>query len=287
LGFFTQQDFTERCGCLIHSRGVFSLDYVIFSAISLILFILGFAVKNKTIRISILFLELAYWTFKLFILKSGYQGGLGILIFKYYDFFGLLGRLLLLNSLFEDKIKEHLLALVAGLLIIVKMLGIPCNDNFVYRDYLNPYYNQLMFKRLNGYWTGTMIYPKDTTVYAPYDSTDIEDLLSLIDTVTYRDSTIFKMKEGVYFHFNDSYLSIDSASTELNGNYNLYYSQPDSRYFTYLPNRYIDSIKQDYKYGRFSINMYIVELEDSTLTLQIENGKEFKLKTAGNNVYTK
>lgn len=282
FGFFTQQDFTERCGCLIHSRGVFSLDYVIFSAISLILFVLGFIVKNKTAQISLLCLELAYWTFKLFALKSGYQGGLGILIFKYYDFFGLLGRLLLLNSLFENKFKEHLLAILAGLLIIVKMFGIPCNDNFIYRDYLNPYYNQLMFKRLNGNWTGTMIYPKDTTLHKPFDSADISNLISLIDTVTYRDSTVLKKEKGVYFYFKDSNLSIYRTLPELDGNYSLYYSQPDSRYFIYIPDKYLDSIKQDYKYGQYSIKVHLKELTDSSLSLEIENGIDFELKTAGN-----
>jgi hypothetical protein len=287
FGFFTQQDFTERCGCLIHSRGVFSLDYVIFSAISLILFVLGFIVKNKIARISLICLELAYWIFKLFVLKSGYQGGLGILIFKYYDFFGLLGRLLLLNNLFDNKFKEHLLAILAGLLIIIKMLGIPFNDNFIYRDYLNPYYNQLMFRRLNGNWTGTMVYPKDTTVYKPFDSTDINDLISLNDTVTYRDSTILIKKKGVYFYFQDSNLSINRTLPELDGNYSLYYSQPDSRYFIYIPDKYLDSIKQDYEYGRYTIKMHLEELNDSSLSLQIENGIDFELKTAGNNVYTK
>jgi hypothetical protein len=284
IGFFTQQDFTERCGCLIHSRGVFSHDYIIFSAISLILFILGFIVKNKFVRINILCLELVYWIFKLFALKSGYLGGLGILIFKYYDFFGLLGRLLLLNSLFENKFKEYLLAIVAGLLIIVKMLGIPCNDNFIYTDYLNPYYNQLMFKRLNGDWTGTMIYPRGTIEHSPYNSNEISDL---VDILTCQDSTIYKRKQGVHFYFNDSILCIDGTSTELDGNYSLYYSQPDSRYSVYIPNKYLDSIKRDYKYGRYSINIHFEEVNDSTLSFQIEHDKKFILKTADSNVYTK
>lgn len=141
LGFFTQQDFTERCGCLVHSRDIFSLDYIILSAISLILLILGFSIRNKFVRISILWLELAYWIFKLFALKSGYEGGLGILVFNYYDFLGLLGRFLLINSLLGYRFKEYILPLVVGVIIIIKMFGVPCNENFIYRDYLNPYYN--------------------------------------------------------------------------------------------------------------------------------------------------
>ncbi len=278
LGFFTQQDFTERCGCLIHSREIFSLDYIIFSAISLILIILGFSIRNRFVRISILWLELAYWIFKLFALKSGYQGGLGILVFKYYDFFGLLGRFLLINSLIRYRFKEYVLTLVAGVIIIIKMLGFPCNENFLYKKYLNPYYNDLIFNEINGSWTGTMIYSNDSTIEETIKNTDNKIYGSRPEINLYRDTIIYLRFDSVYISFNDSSLYIEKSTPELNGQYCLTYSQPESRYFIYLPCHYIDDAKRDFNYNQYSITVAFGYISDSSLQCYLNNRIALDLK---------
>jgi hypothetical protein len=282
FGFFAQQDFSERCGCLTHSRNLFSLDYIIFSAISLILFILSFLIKNKGIRVSLICIELAYWLFKLYFIKSGYIGGMGILVFKYYDFFGLLGRLLILNTLTGQKLKEFLLVLIAGLLIIIKMLGVPCNANFVYRDYINPYYNRTLLNQLNGEWHGTMILPIDTVVHNPIDSTDKSLMTFLGDFSHYHDTTIIKEINHVQLSFQDSILNINNSTHEYDGNYSLTYSEADSKFLIYTHSKYLINTETDYLFGPTTITVQITNMTDSTITMQIDNRITIKLKTAGN-----
>lgn len=282
LGFFTQQDFTERCDCLIHSRGVFSLDYIGFSAISLILIILGFFIKSKFARIGLLSLELVYWIFKLYALKSGYIGGLGILIFKYYDFIGLLVRLLILNSLFGNKIKEFVFVLLAGLIILLKMLEFPCNDNFIYDDFLNPYYNQLMFEDINGTWTGSLLYPKDSIIDSTFKNPDNVIYGSRPEITTYRDTVIFSRFENSHFYFNDSNLRIDNSAPKLNGDYLLTYSRPESGYLNYLPLQYVEAAKEDYRFIQYSIRLLIKNVSDSLLSCQIDGRIDLELKTTHN-----
>ena len=277
FGFFTQQDFTESCGCLRHSRGVFSLDYIIFSAISLILLLIGLLIKNKTIRISLLSIELAYWIFKLFVLKSGYIGGLGIMVFKYYDFFGLLGRLLLLNSLFGNKLKEHLLTLVAGLLIIIKMLVMPCNENSTYKYYINSYYTNLIFQDLNGSWSGSMVYPKDSTIVETIENPDTALYGSIPEINKYRDTTFFFNYKNVDIFFNDSSLTIGKTAPELNGIYYLTYSHP-AGFLVYLPSEYKDDVKREYHYNQYHIKVILGNVSDSTLSFTINHRTELKLK---------
>jgi len=284
FGFFTQQDFTERCGCLIHSRGIFSLDYIGFTSISLVLLLLGFFIRNKFTRISLLCLELAYWIFKLYVIKSGYQGGLGILIFKYYDFIGLFIRFLLINSIFGHRFKEYLLALLAGLLIIIKMLGMPCNDNFIYYDILNPYYNRLIFDDINGNWTGSMNYPKVTVIDSTFKNPGNLIYGSKPEITTYRDSVSFTRYDNTYFYFNDSNLTIENSAPELNGKYFLTYSQPESGYLVYLPTQYIEAVKDDYSFNQYSLTLLIVNVTDTLLSFQINNGIDLELKTTHNNV---
>jgi hypothetical protein len=278
LGFFTQQDFTERCGCLVHSRDIFSLDYIILSAISLILLILGFSIRNKFVRISILWLELAYWIFKLFALKSGYEGGLGILVFNYYDFLGLLGRFLLINSLLGYRFKEYILPLVVGVIIIIKMFGVPCNENFIYRDYLNPYYNRLFFNQINGNWTGSMLYPNDSIIEETIKNPDHIIYGSKPEINLYRDTILYSRFDSVYLTFNDSSLSIEKSSPELNGQYCLTYSRPESNYFVYLPCHYIDDAERDYHFNQYSITIFFENISDSTISCYIDNRIELILK---------
>jgi hypothetical protein len=287
LGFFTQQDFTERCDCLIHSRGIFSLDYIVFSVISIILISIGFFVKNKFARVALLSLELAYWIFKLFILKSGYVGGLGIMIFKYYDFIGLLLRFLILNSLFGYKIKEYGFVLLAGLIIAIKMLGIPCNDNFIYDDFLNPYYNQLMFEDINGNWTGFMLYPRGSIIDSTFKNPGNIIYGSKPEITTYRDTVIFSRFENSYFYFNDSNLRIDNSAPELNGDYLLTYSSPESGYLNYLPLKYVEAAKEDYRFIQYSMRLLIKNVSDSILSCQIDGRIDLELKTTHNNGYSK
>lgn len=285
FGFFTQEDVTERCGCFIQSRGIFSIDYMAFSAISLVLFILAFVVKNKVARRSLLFFEFAYWIFKLFIIKSGYVAGLGMEVFKYYDFLGLLGRLLLLNSLFAYKIKEYLLCVFAGLLIISKMCFIPCGNNFVYNDYLKPHFNRVMFDQLNGDWTGTMTYSYDSTIYPPSDSNSCHDTILDIDllynkknTASCRDSLIQIKANEVFVRFQDSNLNITKTFPEVDGNYCLDYSELGSKYFTYRLCKYMDSMPLD-NHRLYALNMKIEELNDSVLILAFDCGINFELKS--------
>lgn len=278
FGFFSQQDFIENCGCFVYSRDIFSPGYVIFSSITLTILLIGVFTKNKTFRIVLVSIELTYWIFKLFILKSGYIGGLGLMVFKYYDFYGLLGRLLLLNSLLGRKLRAQVMSLVAGVLIIIKMLVIPCNENDIYESYMNSYYTKLMFKQLNGHWNGSLLYLKDSSIVETIENPDTVVYVSVSDVNIFRDTTVSKSYKKIGVHFNDSSLTIENSAPELNGKYSLTYSQPEFGFLVYIPNKFENVVKRDYMFKQFEIKVIFDNMIDNTLSFTIDNRSKFKLK---------
>jgi hypothetical protein len=271
FGFFTQQDFIESCYGLNFSN-IFTFDNILCSSLSFILLFLGLIINKKLIRISIVTLELAYWIFKLFALKSGYEFfGLDILICKYYDFIGLLARLLLLNALIKYRFKEYKLVLLCGLLLIVKMFTFPCSKNFIQRDFIVPYKNRLIFNKINGSWTGSMLYPNDSILVHTIKNPDTALYGNRPEINIFRDTFIFARFENVYFSFDDSSLTIEKTDPELNGNYYLTNSQPDYPFFVYIPVQYIDSVKRDNMFNQYSITVTFYNANDSVLYCLINN----------------
>jgi len=278
--FFIRQDITENCGCFSGvMRNIFSIDYILLASISLILFIVSLFARSHLFKITFLTIELIYWLTKLYFLQSGYQGGMGALSINAFDFIGLTARLWLINLLPGFKIREFLIPVIAGVLLTVKMYLVPCQENIVYEKYFKPIYNERLFSQINGAWMGSMLHQKDSV---------IEEAVENPDTIMYgnrpvinlhRDTIIFSSYENVYFFFNDSDLRIENPIPELNGQFCLIYSQPESKYFVYLPYQYLDSVKNDYHYNEYSITISFGEINDSTLSCFINGSIELKLRS--------
>ena len=164
LGFFTQDDFTERCGCLVLSKKTFSIDYIIYSSISLTLFLFSLIARAKLFRNVFFILELFYWLFKLFILKNGYIGGLGVPIFKIYDFIGLFFRLWFISLVINLNRRTFTTPIISALLILLKLELNPCGENILYNSYIEPKLSKQMLKKLEGSWIGNIHYNSRDTI---------------------------------------------------------------------------------------------------------------------------
>lgn len=261
IGFFFQEDFNEDCGCLVHAtRDVFSIDYIFFSLVSLALISASLLVKRKYIKVVLLTIELIYWLIKLFVLKSGYEGGLGILVFKLYDFIGLTTRIWLINLLLDFKLREFFIPIIAGILITIKMFFFPCQENKIYKKYLEPYYNEKLFDKINGVWTGNLLDVDTLTYYRPFDSSNIYDLLTQHDTVTYRDTILWTIAKELSVIIHDSSLIFVDSVPEWEKNYKIFSTSPEYGYISYFPTRY----------GDFTGEMFFIDtMNNKRITINI------------------
>jgi len=154
LGFFTQTDFSEQCGCFEFTKKIFSIDYIIYSSISIILLSFAIFIKQKYIQLIFVLIELIYWLFKLFVLKSGYIGGLGIPNLNILDFIGLFFRILFVFSFFEFKYKIYLIPIISSLIIALKFEVNPCGQNLLYNKIIKPKLDKELIEKLQGEWIG-------------------------------------------------------------------------------------------------------------------------------------
>ncbi len=234
FGYLTLADFSERCGCIVFDRSPLSLDYILLSFFSLLL--VGLSVFELTKRFSKLFLsiELIYWLFKLFFIKSGYVGGLGIMMFNYYDYIALTIRLLLITSVFKLQIKVYLILISSFIIISLKIIAIPCQDNFVYEDIIRPAQLNNRIEKLAGKWSGEVTFECDTSIKYQNDSTGVNYLISIIDSNDYYDSTILRTLGDFAIEFTNTRMILDSIP-DLAKEYKLLTSISTKEYLRYIP----------------------------------------------------
>ncbi len=275
IGFFIQEDFTEDCGCFVGTtRDVFSIDYIIFSLISIALISLSLLMKRGFIGVVFLAIELIYWLIKLFVLKSGYVGGMGILVFKVYDFIGLTTRIWLIYLLLDLKFREFIIPIIAGIIITIKMFFFPCQENKAYENYLKPYYNDKLFDKLNGEWTGNLLGIDTVTYYRPFDSTNINDLIIQHETEIYGDTLLWKVIKEFTVLFNDSSLLFYDSISGWERSYKIYNTFSEEGYILYFPTEYrdlmADTLFTDTLYQKI-LNMHLSNNDSITISRPLDN----------------
>ena len=124
LGFFSNLDYTMQWGCIIENELIFSKENIFFSVTALALLTVGFFLPLKKIGILILFIELAFWIYKLFIIKGGYVTGIGacpdstVLTF---DIMALTLRLALLKQILKLKFRTIYILILSFVIMFIKV----------------------------------------------------------------------------------------------------------------------------------------------------------------------
>ncbi len=237
IGFFTHDDFNDSCGCLEFDRNFASLDYIIYSVISLLLLSLSLISKNK-LRLGFIFIETFYWLFKLYYLKSGYIGGLGIPIFKIFDFIGLSLRLWIIILIIKIQCEFYLIPVISGLMIYIKLAFCPCQKNLLYEDFIKPYYIERLFVKINGEWHGEYKTPDIGIKSGSNDKKNVTELLQNNNRIESRDTLVQPKLLKVNLIFNDTILVVNKLTENFKGMYTLKNIHPEKGYLHYLPTNY-------------------------------------------------
>jgi len=307
IGFLLTADFTERCGCFYHSRDILSIDYIIYSSISLLLFGLAWISKSK-FRIGFIFLEFAYWLFKLFILKSGYIGGLGIQVFNPYDFIGLFFRLWIIGLIIKINYKIYIIPIISACIIGAKLEVNPCGTNFLYYDIIHPMLEKRITGKLSGKWVGNAKSSFGINYYNSNDSivTDNECLNNnKNDTVqlyfydneedfnisaSKYDTVINRIKENVVLEFKDNLLFVWNLDREFEKKYYIEWTDVESDRIVYYPEKLramnLESVSRDEwnkksygdSIGKYENEIEILQLNKDYCKLRVKNKFLLNLK---------
>jgi hypothetical protein len=307
IGFLSSEDFNERCGCIYNSRNILSIDYIIYSSISMILFGLAWISKTK-FRIGFIFLEFAYWLFKLFFLKSGYEGGLGIPIFNLYDFIGLFFRLWIIGLIININYKVYLVPIISACVIGTKLEVNPCGKNILYYDLIHPILEKRITEKLTGKWIGSA---KASFGIKYYDSSDSIDSgngylksdkndtvqLYLYDNeedfnicASKYDTVINIIKENVVFEFKDNLLFISHFDNDFDSKYYIEWTDVEAERIVYYPDKLramnLESVsfdewdKKSYgdSIGKYENEVEILQLNKVYCKLRVKNKFLLNLK---------
>ncbi|PHR94008.1 MAG: hypothetical protein COA80_12905 [Leeuwenhoekiella sp.] len=122
FGFFTKLDYTLLWGCIVSYEPTFSTENIFFSGTAIGLLSFGVFIPKKQVGV-LLFAELLFWLFKLFLIKGGYVVGIGgpsydVLTF---DFIALSLRLLLLKQLGLLPVRSSIVLMLVFLIMLLKI----------------------------------------------------------------------------------------------------------------------------------------------------------------------
>ncbi|MDF1695330.1 MAG: hypothetical protein P1U56_05845 [Saprospiraceae bacterium] len=130
IGYFTTFDTTTAYGCIIGLDSLLNpnakLTSITLSAVSFLVVLFAFLVKNKSIQLAFIIAETTFWLLKLYTYKGGYAvgyGGVPSMPILTYDLIAIAVRLYLIATLI--KISTHLvlkIGIIAFLLSTLKIL---------------------------------------------------------------------------------------------------------------------------------------------------------------------
>lgn len=125
IGFYFMLDNNSDFGCLINNWSVFSLQNTGYSSISITLLVLALIFRSGKLQGILLFIELIYWLFKLFIIKGGYAVGIAAapnITVVYFDTIALFLRLLVLYNSLNYKFSIYILFIPVFAIIFIRFL---------------------------------------------------------------------------------------------------------------------------------------------------------------------
>ena len=137
IGFFFRLDYSDRFGCIRFEEPVFETKNILFSVTSMILVLLSFFSKKRTIKLTFISLELLFWTAKLFLFKGGYVVnilGTADLYISLYDTATLALRLFIIVSLLEMNIKHVYIFIFTTIIMSIKIYFFPLPYSFYIQE---------------------------------------------------------------------------------------------------------------------------------------------------------
>jgi len=185
LGFLLKLDYTNRLGCLVGGESVFDTKNILFSTISISLILSSFLLKNKFLKLSLVIVELLFWTFKLFYFKAGYVvsiAGIPDPAISFFDTLTLFLRLFIIIKLLQVNFKTIYLVFITLSIIAIKVFAYPIPMTMIIEEQESLKRSEITIQKLQGTWTG---------IYE-YDSISINDPIHIIDTSTivFKDNSI-------------------------------------------------------------------------------------------------
>lgn len=182
IGFFGQLDYTDRWGCFVGGESIFDSKNILFSSISVTLILTSFLFRPRILKISLLIIELAFWTFKLFYFKGGYVVSIAAApdpIISFYDSLTLALRLFIITGLLRTNIKVIYILICTLTIMAIKVYGFPTQLSMIVEEKKSLERAQSTKEKLIGEWIG---------IYE-YDSTHLNETIQLIDSAILRFDT--------------------------------------------------------------------------------------------------
>lgn len=133
IGFIFRLDYSDRFGCIQFSEPIFEFKNILFSTISIILVLLSFFSKKRTIKLTFISFELLFWLVKLFLFKGGYVVnilGTADPLISLYDTATLALRFFIVNSLLKTNINKIYVLISTIIIMSIKIYIFPLPYSF-------------------------------------------------------------------------------------------------------------------------------------------------------------
>jgi len=182
IGFFAQLDYTDRWGCIIGGESIFGFKNILFSTISIFLILTSFFLKPRSLKITLMLTELAFWIFKLFYFKGGYVVSVIAApdpIISFYDTMTLALRFFIINGLLRNEMKTVYIIILTLTIMAIKVLGYPTQINMLIEEKKSLQRASMTKDKLYGEWIG---------IYE-YDTIHMDQTTHIIDPVKIRFDT--------------------------------------------------------------------------------------------------
>ena len=185
FGFLLKLDYTNRFGCLVGGESILDIKNILFSSISISLILSSYLLNKRFLKLSLVIVELLFWTFKLFYFKGGYVvsiAGIPDPAISFFDTLTLFLRLFIIIKLLQVNFKTIYLVLITLSIIAIKVFAYPIPMTMIIEEQEGLKRSEITIQKLQGTWTG---------IYE-YDSISINDPIHIIDTSTivFKDNTI-------------------------------------------------------------------------------------------------
>ena len=182
IGFLGQLDYTDRWGCFVGGESIFDVKNILFSSTSIVLILTSFFLRPRIFKITVIFVELAFWIFKLFYFKGGYVVSIIAApdpIISFYDSVTLTLRLLIVSELLRANIKTIYILICTLIIMAIKVFLFPTQYSMKVEEKRSLERAELTKEKLIGEWVGTY----------EYDSISLNETIQLIDSARMRFDT--------------------------------------------------------------------------------------------------
>jgi len=277
IGFLTRLDNNLDWGCIIQSAPIFRLDNIVFSSISMIIIFLSWRVKQRSIKLLFILVEVFYFMTKFLFVKGGYEVGFGASPNDFvvlYDYLSILVRILIIVKLINKQFRLYIPEIVAIILISIKVFFPHYTEYF--KQKFNSIESNMTVEKLSGKWSGEIYYNRTIADTIDATSVDSKNIL-LVDILASNDTVLVLKKDTVFYE--RIILEIDSINFNFESsvlNENLFIRMQSKYYGLFY--RQIDSVG--------CADMYVRKLSKDSIYLDVgSSGSTYKLKLQKNNAY--